>query len=164
MRMKMGAESGADAFAKGIQSEGDVPRQRGEPKTEHRSRRPLLPSWSFGDRKAWARESKERSDSLTLPWLCSQSYTPNHNKSTWRLKIGCGRSKTDADRSVILAPLENPIACEGFPAVRMQRGTKPFQWAETPFQISHAAPRKPELENMDFKQHFGKQDSKGREI
>lgn len=78
MRMKMGAESGADAFAKGIQSEGDVPRQRGEPKTEHRSRRPLLPSWSCHDSETAKPEHvRVKNDLIPLPCLgFAASHTP----------------------------------------------------------------------------------------
>lgn len=41
MRMKMEAGSGADTFARGMQSEGDIARQSGEPKIAN-LRGPLL--------------------------------------------------------------------------------------------------------------------------
>lgn len=44
MRMKMEAGSGADTFARGIQSEGDIARQSAEPKIANRRGHPLLPS------------------------------------------------------------------------------------------------------------------------
>lgn len=88
MRMKMKAESGADTFARGSQCEGDGPRQSGEPKTEQRRWHPLLPSQSIiqilGSR---AEESDDKFDAITLSWLCCHSYTPNHRKSIWCLKI-----------------------------------------------------------------------------
>lgn len=43
MRMKMEAGSGADTFARGMQSEGDIARQSGEPKIANLRGPPLLP-------------------------------------------------------------------------------------------------------------------------
>lgn len=66
-----------------------------------------------------------------IPLLClgfAANHTPpSPNKSTWRLKIGDGRSETDADRSVTLSTLENQIACKGSTAVGIQTGIKPTQ-------------------------------------
>lgn len=98
--MKMEAGSGADTCARGIQSGGDIARRSGAPRiANQRGRRSSLshmqPLVTYGK----AEQMRGIKGLIFLPCLSIvASRTPqNHNKSTWRLKIGNGSLKTDAN-------------------------------------------------------------------